>query len=104
MSKYIKLEDAEEKYRLLIKDYIATESTLIWESAGDCQSAEEEMYREVEQWLKDFESLSTIDIVTCEMCENNKRNTDGVDEDWCLKFGYEIESDDWCSYGERIEE
>ena len=90
MSKYYKAEDV---INLLATEYYTYKQAEIIE-VEDCKAAATFNTRH----------LSAIDIVTCGMCENNTSNTDGVGEDWCLKFGYEIESDDWCSYGERIEE
>ena len=89
MSKYIKL-----------MDLIDTDCILLGEiECDDCPFYDKErIWCRLIEWIN---SLPTVNIVTCGMCENNKRNTDGEDEDWCLKFGYEIESDDWCSQGER---
>lgn len=42
-------------------------------------------------------------LVRCKDCMLNTVNTDGVTENWCYKFGYAVESTDFCSYGERIE-
>ncbi len=42
-----------------------------------------------------------LPIVYCEDCINNTRNVDGVNENWCLHFGHEVEEDDFCSRGER---
>lgn len=44
------------------------------------------------------------DLVRCKDCIYNTLNTDGVAENWCYKHGIDIEVDDFCSYGERIEE
>lgn len=51
---------------------------------------------------EDFQYFdNTGTIVRCKDCINNKRNVDGVTEDWCMHFGYDIDEDDYCSYGER---
>lgn len=59
-----------------------------------------------EYWCIDckYKAKDLVDVVRCKDCINNTRNVDGVAEDWCLHFGYDIEEDDFCSYGEREEE
>lgn len=42
-------------------------------------------------------------VVHCRFCINNKANTDGIAENWCYKFGYECDSDDYCSHGELVD-
>ena len=44
----------------------------------------------------------SIDIVRCRECIDNSINCDG-EENWCLRFGYDVEPSDFCSYGERKE-
>ena len=57
----------------------------------------------IDDVLRAIEKLPTIDIVECAECANNKCNIDRVAENWCLLFGYDVESDDFCSNGERID-
>ena len=42
-------------------------------------------------------------VVHCRFCINNKANTDGIAENWCYKFGYECDLDDYCSHGELVD-
>lgn len=84
MNKYIKLEDAiEEAYQGVRRP------------------------NNDETWLRVYERLKnipTVNIVHCRECISNACNTDGTTENWCYMFGYTVEGDDFCSYGERIEE
>ncbi len=62
------------------------------------------MVETIEQLENELENYKWADeIVSCKDCINNKRNVDGTAEDWCLHFGYDIDEDDFCSYGDRKE-
>ena len=41
-----------------------------------------------------IDDAPSIDIVRCKECTER-------DDDWCMYFGYIINPDDFCSYGER---
>lgn len=54
------------------------------------------------EWLQALQGLPSIEIIRCRECIDNSINCDG-DENWCLRFGYDVEPSDFCSYGERKE-
>ena len=41
------------------------------------------------------------EVVRCKDCVENDAKY-GNEENWCLKFGYTVHDDDFCSYGERL--
>ena len=85
MSKYIKLEDAEDKmYQLWEED---TDSKINSAYRSDDDSA-----------IEALRSLPTIDIVRCEECENFNPMTHGCKRSPSVEPWWE---DDFCSYGER---
>ena len=53
--------------------------------------------------LESFGKVDAEEVVRCEDCINNDRNC-GRDENWCLNFGYDVDDEDYCSYGERLGE
>ena len=46
------------------------------------------------------QSVDAVDVVRCKDCVENDAKY-GNEENWCLKFGYTVHDDDFCSYGER---
>jgi len=55
----------------------------------------------VRKEIRDFSNLE--EVVRCIRCANNRINVDGVSELWCYQFGYEVEADGYCNYGEAVE-
>lgn len=45
-------------------------------------------------------TIDAVEIVRCKDCINNDANCSG-EENWCYKFGYVVDDDDFCSYGEK---
>ncbi len=69
---------------------------------GDIKEGEYRLIKTTNGWVLDGKDISYVgdDVVRCKDCIENSRNCDG-DENWCFKFGYDVEDDDFCSYGER---
>lgn len=53
--------------------------------------------------LIELEDAPSIELVRCKDCIDNDINLSGT-ENWCLHFGYDVEDDGFCNYGERVDE
>ena len=94
MSRYIKLEDA-------INGKCPVED--IWEDCINCPLDNNGIEPcKMGKWLK---SLPTIDIVHCGECKHNENTciNHGEMSPRCRYVNYKRSADDFCSYGERID-
>lgn len=88
MSRYIKLEDAKDAIRI------------------PCENADSKEQKAIAQALYRLDDVPTIDIVHCGEC---KCCRDELIEEYmplyiyCEKWNHETDFDDFCSYGERID-
>ena len=57
-------------------------------------------YDQVHFAIDDAPTIDAVEVVRCKDCIDNSLNCDG-EENYCLRFGYDIEPSDFCSFGER---
>lgn len=57
----------------------------------------------VDSIINEAPTADVVKVVRCKDCLHNGFNC-GYTENWCMFYGYDIEKDDYCSYGERKED